>query len=73
LIDLAVDAMVSNPIRWTVRDLTVMPDDGGWKRYEAVDGELFVTRAPHFCHQRACGNPHFELRAGHIGQGLVKL
>ena len=29
-----------------------MPDDGGWKRYEIVDGELYVTRAPHFYHQK---------------------
>jgi Uma2 family endonuclease len=55
--------MVSNPIRWTTRDLDAMPDDGGWKRYEIVDGELFVTRAPHIRHQNAGGNIYFELSA----------
>ena len=40
--------MVTNPIRWTVRDLDVMPDDGGWKRYEIINGDLLVTRAPTF-------------------------
>ncbi|NJN87702.1 MAG: Uma2 family endonuclease [Leptolyngbyaceae cyanobacterium SL_7_1] len=53
--------MVSNSLRWTTRDLNAMPDDGGWKRYEIMDGDLFVTRAPHIRHQSASGNLHFEL------------
>jgi Uma2 family endonuclease len=53
--------MVADALRWTVRDLDVLPDDGGWKRYEIVDGELYVTRAPHLRHQGASGNLHFEL------------
>jgi hypothetical protein len=40
--------MVANSLIWTIRDLDVMPDDGGWKRYEIIDGELYVTRAPTF-------------------------
>ena len=40
-----------------------MPDDGGWKRYEIINGELLVTRAPHVRHQSAGGNIHFELEA----------
>jgi Uma2 family endonuclease len=53
--------MVSNPIRWTIRDLDAMPDDGGWKRYEIIDGELFVTRAPHIRHQAVAGKLHVRL------------
>jgi Uma2 family endonuclease len=37
--------------QWTVDDLQDLPDDG--QRYEVIDGELFVTPAPSFTHQRA--------------------
>ncbi|MEM8544963.1 MAG: Uma2 family endonuclease [Cyanobacteria bacterium P01_H01_bin.119] len=55
--------MVTQPLRWTVDDIKFMPDDGGWKRYEIIDGDLFLTRAPHIRHQGAGGNIHFELEA----------
>jgi Uma2 family endonuclease len=58
-----VNAMVIHSLHWTTRDLDAMPDEGGWKRYEIIDGELFVTRAPHIRHQGAGGNIHFELEA----------
>ena len=32
--------------------LEVLPDDG--KRYEIIDGELYMSRQPHWHHQRAC-------------------
>ena len=38
---------------WTVDDLDELPDDGN--RYEIIDGELFVTPAPVWAHQRAAG------------------
>jgi Uma2 family endonuclease len=53
--------MVVNTLRWTVRDLEVMPDEGGWKRYQIIDGELIVTRAPHYRHQDAAGQLHIYL------------
>ncbi|HMV49917.1 MAG TPA: Uma2 family endonuclease [Blastocatellia bacterium] len=39
-------------LRWTSADLEVMPDNG--KRYEIIDGELYVSRSPNFHHQFAC-------------------
>ena len=39
-------------VRWTTADLELFPDTGN--RYEIIDGELFVTRAPHWKHQKAC-------------------
>jgi Uma2 family endonuclease len=36
---------------WTVDMLDTLPDDG--KRYEVIDGELFVTPAPGYPHHRA--------------------
>jgi Uma2 family endonuclease len=50
--------MVAPSLQWTTRDLNALPDDGGWKRYEIIAGELFVSRAPHIHHQGAAGNLH---------------
>ncbi len=36
-------------LRWTSQDLDLLPDDG--KRYEIVDGELYVSKQPHWHHQ----------------------
>jgi len=47
--------------RWTAARVRDLPDDG--KRYEVVDGELFVTPAPTFDHQRAVGELYVLLRA----------
>jgi Uma2 family endonuclease len=43
----------TNRVRWTTADLELFPDDG--KRYEIIDGELFVTRSPGWSHQEAVG------------------
>jgi Uma2 family endonuclease len=40
-------------LRWTSADLAVLPDND--KRYEIIDGELYVSRQPHWHHQRTCG------------------
>ncbi|CBN58847.1 MULTISPECIES: Uma2 family endonuclease [Kamptonema] len=44
---------ISDRVRWTSADLELLPDNGN--RYEIIDGELFMTRAPHWGHQQVCG------------------
>ena len=53
--------MVAN-LYWTTADLDAMPDDGGWLRHEIIEGELFVTRAPHIRHQSAAGKIQVQLQ-----------
>ena len=36
---------------WTANEVRLLPDDG--RRYEVIDGELFVTPSPSWLHQRA--------------------
>ena len=43
--------MPAAPTNWTVDRVRALPDDGN--RYEVVDGQLFVTPAPSWEHQRA--------------------
>ncbi len=40
--------------RFTSEDLECFPDNDG-KRYEIVDGELYVSKPTHYQHQYACG------------------
>jgi Uma2 family endonuclease len=44
---------LENHLRWTSADLELLPENGN--RYEIIDGELCVTRAPHWKHQTTCG------------------
>lgn len=44
----------------TYKDLCEMPSDG--KRYELIDGEVFMTPSPNWKHQRAASNLHFGIR-----------
>jgi Uma2 family endonuclease len=53
--------MVANSLYWTTADLDAMPDDGGWLRHEIIEGELFVTCAPHIRHQSAASRIHVRL------------
>lgn len=43
-----VDSMATNPFTW--QDVLATPDDG--MRYEAIEGELYVTPPPTYRHQR---------------------
>lgn len=62
--------MVANPVHWTIHDLDAMPDDGGWKRYEIIEGELLVTRAPHFSHQSTANKISSQLEVWSQRTGL---
>jgi Uma2 family endonuclease len=62
---------MTQSLRWTSADLELLPDDG--KRYEIIDGELYVSRQPHYYHQLICmdlGAPlqrwSRETRAGQV-------
>ena len=52
---------MSATLRWTSRDLEALPDDG--KRYEIIDGELYMSRQPHWYHQTLCGQLYALLQA----------
>jgi Uma2 family endonuclease len=66
-------AMPVQPTEWTVEMVRALPDDGN--RYEVVDGELFVTPAPSWTHQRAVAElllilaPY--LRAHELGVAMI--
>lgn len=55
-------------IHWTSADLDLLPESSN--RYEIIDGELFVTRAPHWGHQKTTGNVSSELRNWSVTTGL---
>ena len=58
--------------RYTVDEVLAFPADGN--RYELVDGELLVTPAPRFRHQRVVGRIHhalFDYLEDHPGNGEV--
>ncbi len=60
-------------LRWTSSDLDAFPDDG--KRYEIVDGELFVSRQPDWHHQLVCFEVGVALRLWSVqtGRGTTNL
>ncbi|MEM8810740.1 MAG: Uma2 family endonuclease [Cyanobacteria bacterium P01_G01_bin.38] len=55
-------------VRWTTADLDLLPESSN--RYEIIDGDLLVTRAPHWGHQRAITNTAAELRDWSYSTGL---
>jgi Uma2 family endonuclease len=63
------EGVAGSGIRWTTRDLEVLPENE-WIRYETIDGELFVTRAPHRKHQQVCGKIFRQLDAWSESSGL---
>jgi Uma2 family endonuclease len=72
-------ARASAALRWTIADVEALPDNE-WNRYEIIDGELFVSRAPGDEHQMvvqgfsvALGIWNDERRLGVVlpGPGLI--
>lgn len=47
-----MSAMTNPSMKFTSADLLLMPDDG--KRYEVIEGELYVSKQPNWHHQYAC-------------------
>jgi Uma2 family endonuclease len=60
-------------LRWTSLDLDLFPDDG--KRYEIIDGELYVSKQPSWQHQLVCGQVHLLLQLwsnqSHLGMAAL--
>src|SRR5262245_19802604 len=54
-----VQEPMGTTLRWISADLDVLPDDG--KRYEIIDGELYVSRQPGYQHQYACSQLNIAL------------
>jgi len=65
-----MSSLASDKVRWTTADLELFPNDG--KRYEIIDGELFVTRAPHWKHQEVCVKVATQLQIWSTETGLGK-
>ncbi|MEH1891894.1 MAG: Uma2 family endonuclease [Nostoc sp.] len=61
--------MLTAGVRWTIHDVELFAENEG-TRYEIVDGELFVTRAPHFKHQQTCGKIFRQLDVWSESTGL---
>ena len=51
---------MASELRWTSKDLESLPDDG--KRYEIIDGELYVSKQPHYYHQLVCAELGYLLQ-----------
>ncbi len=60
-------------LRWKSADLELLPEDG--KRYEIIDGELFLSRQPDWHHQKACGQAYLLLQSWSklTGEGQANL
>lgn len=59
------DRPVAEPIRLNYQDFCALPDDG--RRYEILDGALFMSSSPQTQHQRVVGHLFTRLVA-HVQQ-----
>ena len=63
-----MEATKSQDIRFTTADLELLPDNGD--RYEVIDGELFVTRSPHWNHNKAASRLCNALDSWSLSEGF---
>ena len=56
---------------WRSSDLDLLPENG--TRYELINGDLFMSKSPHWHHQATCGNVYMALKlwCREQGQGSV--
>jgi len=54
---------------WTAERVRALPDDG--KRYEVIDGELYVTPATSWEHQRAVLGLAYRMRSYLVGRPIA--
>jgi Uma2 family endonuclease len=59
---------MASVIKLTIADLEALPENGN--RYELIDGELHVSTAPHWFHQRACARFLINLETWNERAGL---
>lgn len=71
--------MQTTPVRWTTADLELFAGDSRFEtlrerrnRYEIIDGELFVTKAPNWDDQTSCANIVTVLKIWSDETGLGK-
>jgi Uma2 family endonuclease len=62
---------VAGKVRWTRSDVELLATDE-WKRYEIINGELFVAHAPHIGHQDTIGLIYARLLFWSQDTGLGK-
>jgi Uma2 family endonuclease len=60
---------MATTLRWTVADLELFPQPLEDKRYEIIDGELYVSRQPDLEHQTTCANVTAALRDWSVRTG----
>src|SRR5438132_1256109 len=61
---------MTTSLRWTSADLEVLPHDS--RRYEIIDGELYVTIQPHWHHQMVCGQVFALLQSWSLQTGAAQ-
>ncbi|WP_416670351.1 Uma2 family endonuclease [Egbenema bharatensis] len=64
----SISQSTTDKVRWTAADLELFPENGN--RYEIIEGELLVTRAPDWRHQKASTRISTALDTWSLSTGL---